>query len=574
MNKKNLFLKFGLMISVISFAWISFTSATSFQFQVDKVQGITDAITQNIIPIHFTDNWNDFWGFLYFANDGSLDETSEDIYMVKTNADAWYACERKIKWFYYNAERWEILRPLDPNTWNVNNLVTEGWIYTLCRWAGYTEALEGCNNYDNLGYEDRESCISAVGNEFSYDDAYYWAITHTTDRGAGNIENFKLIVGIKYNTVPNVTRITPSLSENNFQFAQTFMRIKNKIPVGFVYDYKWWVWFAWCEVTPSNRWHTTLIEILKKIQAENERDRKKLTDLFSLSDSILVYNGEYPESSSIECNNIGKAGDSLSRVLVEWIVWLNKESSLGIQWNQTSSKMQYFASANINNATIINYAKRKSEILCRWKWNETAGNIICLNNKTRSDAVDADGYKNKTLIVKGRNVKIKPYKDGDMDNHYDIFINGWNLIIDETDVTKKVFNTWWFYTTVGLSTFQEEIGAAIDSENGTFSYTGGLSSVGVFVKGNFIIDWKVESSDTENGLKNKYFIYWKFTSKDDTLTTLENTFKWRCNNWVSNDLFEGDEFYYCPPSAGTYSNPYANASLVVINQDYDSPLYK
>jgi hypothetical protein len=60
-----------------------------------------------------------------------------------------------------------------------------------------------------------------------------------------------------------------------------------------------------------------LIEILKKIQAENERDRKKLTDLFSLSDSILVYNGEYPESSSIECNNIGKAGDSLSRVLVE-----------------------------------------------------------------------------------------------------------------------------------------------------------------------------------------------------------------------------------------------------------------
>jgi hypothetical protein len=74
-------------------------------------------------------------------------------------------------------------------------------------------------------------------------------------------------------------------------------------------------------------------------------------------------------------------------------------------------------------------------------------------------------------------------------------------------------------------------------------------------------------------LKNKYFIYWKLTSKDN-FNSLSDTFQWRCNNWIATD------WTYCPRSYKvnwSYEdwrlNPYEAAFLVVIDQNYDSPLY-
>jgi hypothetical protein len=48
--------------------------------------------------------------------------------------------------------------------------------------------------------------------------------------------------------------------------------------------------------------------------------------------------------------------------------------------------MQYFSSSDINSATLLNYAKQRSEILCRGKWKKdlvgldsTSDDVVCLD---------------------------------------------------------------------------------------------------------------------------------------------------------------------------------------------------
>jgi hypothetical protein len=48
--------------------------------------------------------------------------------------------------------------------------------------------------------------------------------------------------------------------------------------------------------------------------------------------------------------------------------------------------MQYFSSSDINSATLLNYAKQRSEILCRGKWktnitslSSVSDDVVCLD---------------------------------------------------------------------------------------------------------------------------------------------------------------------------------------------------
>jgi hypothetical protein len=91
------------------------------------------------------------------------------------------------------------------------------------------------------------------------------------------------------------------------------------------------------------------------------------------------------------------------------------------------------------------------------------------------------------------------------------------------------------------------------------SNPGPINSIASFIRWNFIVNWNVKSASGDT-LNNKYFIHGKITTKD-TFGSLENTFAWRCDNeW-------GSDGNYCPKSG-----PYRNASLVVIDQNYSSPL--
>ena len=85
------------------------------------------------------------------------------------------------------------------------------------------------------------------------------------------------------------------------------------------------------------------------------------------------------------------------------------------------------------------------------------------------------------------------------------------------------------------------------------------------IKWNFIINWHVKGLTVDTTLKRKYFIYWKFTTRD-SFSDLEKVFTWRCN-------FDGNDTNSKKCLPGNYS-PYSSAALTIIDQNYDSPLFK
>ena len=214
-----------------------------------------------------------------------------------------------------------------------------------------------------------------------------------------------------------------------------------------------------------------------------------------------------------------------------------------------------------------------------------------------------------TYIVKGGlNVLVTPMmyycngegSDGDVCHHdddsyyYDVYIldNGWvpdywNLILDSaTELDMRSFTTDGFIALDGESSpegvnldYKTRIQQAVDEGE---SYHGhgesfDYAAMGAVIKWNFIINWHIKHLCNVNAgtcplnetrVSNRYFVYWKLTAKD-SLADLENLFSWRCDNWMSTNPYE----VYCPQSTDNWKNPYENAPLVIIDQNYDSPVF-
>ena len=256
MKNKKMTLKLSLLALVIWCFGLSFTSATFFRLNIERVETLSEKyLSDKIIPIHFADNWNDFGWFFYFSNGLTGDvEWSEDIpaqittgHIVSVqrpnNKVDTYECDRQIKWFYYNAERWERLRPLDQETWHSIWIETTWWFYTLCSQSWYANALSNCltRAQDTTNPTDYNVCKDEVRSEFKTDgDGYYGYVWHTY-----SWQEMWVIVWVNYEVNSNKKFI--SIKENGW-FSPSFIRIWNKYPVWFVYDYNWWVWLVWCRV--------------------------------------------------------------------------------------------------------------------------------------------------------------------------------------------------------------------------------------------------------------------------------------------------------------------------------------
>jgi hypothetical protein len=631
-NKKLLFSLGALAFAIGSF-WSSFTSATSFQLKIERLNAYWKSVANSIIPIHFADNWNDFWGFLYFSNwylnlekdncpegdhswdayDDECDGDSpvieddeglswETYYIKNMNGDNIYECKTRVKWFYYNAERGERLRPLDTETWATIEgkywLTTEGGFYTQCRKAWYEQAYQACENLKTECPEgdtecevsniDAETCTKQVDLDYPSNDWYFWQLKHTYSE-----QDFGLVIWARYKDDGVWYNINKEANDVDIDLGTTFIRFNKQFPLWFVYDYNGWLWFAWCEIKAQNK-----EPVLEKLYYKQD-------DIWSLfvpnQNGGIKYNGV--PSSEIDCENIWTAADSLIKLVIEWLIGMNRESDLWVIWNQTDVKMQYFSSSDINNATLLNYVKERSEILCRWKWKKDlnsannnaiknsfwSSNVVCLEftSKWSVDTEISSWTKEnwKTLIVKNADVIVDPSNSKTDSKNYDIFINGWNLIINEAGDPKFVFTTQWFIAQdKEISDFKDDW-RPIYASDGTLNYEWNLSGVWSYIRWNFIVDWNVMGPDSNNGkLNNKYFIYWKFTTID-SFADLEETFAWRCSNgYVINKKWkpQDNQWLYCPPS--TYKtvneqkiydwyNPYEWAALVVIDQNYNSPLY-
>ena len=623
MKNKNLWLKLSLLAFSVLWFSISFSSAVKFNLNVEWIKALSrDAIKENMMNIHFADNWNDFWGFFYFSN-GSGEEV-EWNYEVGTSDKSNFVCGKQIRWFYYNAERWERLWPLDDQTWQnipwINGLNTSWWIYTLCGNSWYVAAMEGCKegnfgSQKNLSYSD---CVNEVKNAYPSDGfGYYGQLNQTY-----SWQEFKLTVGVDYN-VPTLNGKFISIKSGS-DLKPTFIRINNKYPVGFVYDYNGWVGLAWCRFDENYLTWGSMKNLINKIKNGNEIN---LLNVFEQEGTWIKYKGT---DGAITCTGVISTEDTLVKVLVEWIVWLDNHGTWTKFWslgNTTDTKMQYFGTKTASNVALMNYAAKKAESLCRWKWDKEPFNknnkkIYCIeenSNKNIDASLYADG---STLIVKWwASVMVKPV----INKIYDIFIDGWDLYIDEWSAEKYVIGTDGFVSDtddqIGQQAFNiyaflkegrdtndveccmkdydnDDVSECPENKDlacDAFDFDGemwvnltdlqntivnavahsykNLSSMASVIKWNFIVNWKVKGLDKAHNslaegespdikLKHKYFIYGKFTTKS-SLSELENVFSWRCENWF------GTDGIFCPKFEW---NPYRNAALVVIDQNYGSPL--
>jgi hypothetical protein len=196
--------------------------------------------------VHFADNWNDFGGFLYFSDWiwGALSSDNTEMYTVETDSNTQiYECRNKVRWFYYNAQRWERLWPLDDKTWkNLTGLAwleTTWWIYTVCADSWYSVALEECENGIFTGCSDCDYnvCAAMVRQKYKADGYwYYGSLQHNY-----SWMNWTLTIWVDYDTSTGFISI-----KSGSDLDSTFVRLDNKFPVWFIYDTNWWIGLAWC----------------------------------------------------------------------------------------------------------------------------------------------------------------------------------------------------------------------------------------------------------------------------------------------------------------------------------------
>jgi len=480
-----------------------------------------------------------------------------------------YKCARQVKWFYYNAERAERLWPIDKETWSgvdtIKTLDTKWGLFTRCESEWFLKALEDCENLAQAGKQDYSKCESGARAGHEWDSYwYYWMVEQTYPKDSD--QNFSLIAWVNYDTNTNFVTIT-----NNTELVPTFIRFGNKYPAGFVYDPNWWVGFVWCKVRSGSLADDSIKKILSRVTAPGYLD-----NIFEFDENEIVYKSD-PSNPEVKVDCSDTVWDPLLWIVIEWIVWLWERggaSNLNVVWNEMDKKMRYITTANINESSLINYAKKKAEVLCRWKWDNYSSNdtVVCKN--TPSGWVSADW---KTYIIRQWNVSISPTSNASSNDYYDVFLMDGNLIIGETSTTPKfVFTTQGF---VDKDTTPAAFSGAVKAAGSSYHWND--AAVGPLIKWNFVVNWKIKgdsSVDRDKGwdgdkLQYKYFMYWKVTTQDD-FGTLLDTFQWRCNNWIATD------WTYCPRSfkvnwsyENWWLNPYEVASLVIIDQNYPSKIF-
>ena len=588
MKTKKTFLKIGIFAIFMWIFGLSFTSASAFtRFKIDLSKSPISAvfesdITRKIMYVHFADNGNDFGGILYFSNiweqdtceEGQPEDCLKPSFEVSINdidtsdrinyRGKLYECRKHTKWFYYNSQRGERLRPLDEETASIwgsgyKEFFT-WWIYTNCTEKWYYDKIKECGqegNYNDV--VEYEECINNANKEFSADgNGYFGSVSNTY-----SWQEMTLVMWVNY-TGTDVDYNWFISIESGSKLAPTFARLGNRYPVWFVYDYNGWLGLAWCRITGEfakqsmkvlyNEYYGGGSEGLSNIFNYNEENDKV----------------EYVPGSvgGVSCEPISQA-DTLLRIVIEWVVWMSETASRTtntIYWtmgNSSNSKMQQFATRDINRNTLMNYVRKKAELLCRWKWKKfedsdcsSLPQLVCDSWEGNRQCNDNE-LRGKTVIVKKWDFAIPPDENSTNELPYDIYVLSWDLKIIENDSRLYVFNESGYIISISTWDFND----AVSTANGFYSW-GNWATVASFLKWNFVVNWNVKWSSDDLKLKHKYFIYGKFSSIGN-VDDLEETFARRCYNG------SGSDGYYCPQYPW---NSYWNASLIVKDQNYSSPV--
>lgn len=423
-----------------------------------------ESLKSKFSEVHFSSPGNDFGGGLFWLNTVSL-SNSKDIYF-NGGSDHKY-CNKQLRWIYYNSARWARLWPLDQETLN---LLTGSW------WIGYTNLSLTGGLYTACSGNDNKYGIFGY---IKYNR--WWTLSY-------------LIAWAKLNYATN--------SYNPF-FANNFQYFNNITPLGYFWDSVWGIAFVGGNIS----WDQNLLDYLN-------------TTTGNINDSFTTTTNQNITSSTnqwIFTPGTGNAQDTMRNILVQGNVILSKAIDIYERkaFMGNLEKRTILTNTDINSATVINQAKKNTEVLCRWKayfiWTSpttlpttTNDNVLCYKNTNSLtiDLSDTAKYANKTIIVKNGNIVLTNTMNKTSPS-LDIFIDQWNLYIESPSSAKINLDTQWYP----------------ESTNSTNS--------GVFLKGNFIVNglllWGYPGAETS--IKSKLHLQGKIV----ILNTPTNSSQWRIN---------------------------------------------
>jgi hypothetical protein len=228
------------------------------------------------------------------------------------------------------------------------------------------------------------SCNSGTNGLTGDSYGIYGALNHSFQS-----KDYVLLAGVQYNTGGVNTVVS------NSPLASTFQRFDNKYPLGLLYDYNGGIGFVGCEFKSG-------AAIDKVIQALNTTGVSNFFEYNSGDKPVPI--ASY--SGMLDCTKAEMALDQLLLFKIQGIIGMSSDingDTENLGGNEASSKTQYFSTVNVNNATLVNQAKRRAEELCRGKWSSSLSSlnneeIICLNNAT---SILSSNLFGKTVIVKG-----------------------------------------------------------------------------------------------------------------------------------------------------------------------------
>lgn len=496
-----------LIITLTIILWSLYAISNAFSVTLNfpdlKLQSLQDKFS----PVHFMTPGNDFGGSIFrLASKSVTGETIKFIGQPESKI-----CTKLVRGIYFNSQRGKRLRPLDKYTLELlkqenpsyNDLQIEGGLYTSCD-----------NGYSVFGY------IKYIR----------WGISSY------------IVAGTKLDYQNN--RIIP-------EFSESLQYFDNKVPIGYIYDSNGGIGYIWGELSGQE----TLIDFLN--------DSWSINDGFTYSWDTIISDNPGRETTIGTWN---AATETMRNLIIQGSVGLsksiNEQDRISLLGNLQNKTVIYNGS-DINSSTLINFAKQKSQELCKGKtfnpdMQTTNETILCYENTTLTiDLSQTATYENKTIIVKSGNVVLQ----GGMQQKspsLDLFIDRWLIYLPNT-FTSQTFNDEWFPDTTIMMTSW------------------------LYLKGNFIINGLIVwgTARAETGFNHKLHLQGKITTLNTPfepnpgrIGQIETIFGNSYDNLINlQNVFVRECGLQGTGSDGTQCNTWSIISatpLVILNENYPS----
>lgn len=467
MSTKTKITKKSMLFVIFFLIWIGLYSViNSWNLSFTNLK--QDSLTAKFSQIQFTSSGNDFGGGVFWL--GS--QTYNTPVSIRFANSAIKKCRKKLRGIYYNDARWARLWPLDQETLdllrqsnpNYSALTITGGLYTACEGNSSKYGIFGYIQYELAGTPPTTSYI---------------------------------IAGVAMDFATNTYSATAP--KDNFQY------FNNETPLWFIWDSVGGIWFVGGQITGTQE----LLEYLNGTGTVN--------NAFSLGNWV----GSITSNWWFESGTTGNAEDTMWNLLIQGNAILSKAVSVFEKkalLGNLEKRTVLLSSSDINSSTIINTAKKNAEALCRGNWYlqepitnkqilnwSTPSNILCYENAPNL-FIQLNGnnyYAGKTVVIKNGNLRLEGSMDADS-APLDIFIDGWNLYIKNTNGAGNL-------TKFNIQGFPVSNGTGINQ--------------GKFLRGNFIVNGLLLGGAFEwaESITNKLHIQGKFVS----LNTPSEPSQWR-----------------------------------------------